>query len=410
LNGAGFKAVLDKAQQEAQKAGKNISSSLGKGLEGALESFGGMMAIREVISSVKEMAAEAHAAMLAGSRLGISGEEFENLDAAAKKFGATGEDVATVFKKIAVGSVQARDGNDEMIAAFQTLGVTMDDLKQKSVKEIFEQIAGALKGTELNADRVAAIIKTMGKSADALIPAFKSGGLLKENPFGQSNDALKVNEQFGKDMGLFKTLWKKTWEEVLSPDANKDGAIYKTITWLAKKTRGVLGMTDNQEKIAPTNLKTVSAGELKAEKEADKKDREEEKKHLKEKERLEEELFRKQQDNSLKRMTNEQKILELNRREKAIQDFLKANPQTGDLGRLQAAMDIEDIRGERSQIENKKDRHKFDTNELQKIGAYANSPMETAALDLQKRSEKHLQGIYEGIKALVSRSQGGTKF
>jgi hypothetical protein len=48
-----------------------------------------------------------------------------------------------------------------------------------------------------------------------------------------------------------------------------------------------------------------------------------------------------------------------------------------------------------------------DVNALQKIGAYAELDPK---IEIQKKSERHLQGIYEGIQTLVARGQGGTGY
>lgn len=401
LNSSGFMAGLQKAKTEASAQGHDIGKSLGESIKGALTAYAGLEGIKRAIREVGAIAEESRQKILAGAKMGITAEEFDNLDAAAKKFGSSGEAVGVTFKKIAVGSIEALDGNAEMIASFRTLGISMSDLKKKSAAELFAQIAGNLQGAQINASKLAAMVKTMGKSADELIPALKAGAFNLENPFGEEQSAHEVNAKFGKDMGVFKKLWSKTWDEVLSPDANKEGAIFRTLTWLAGKTKKKLGILD-ERKVTPTDVKAVTAAEVRAEQGTKKK----EEKDLEELWKLEEELYKRQQQNYLESLSKEEQLVELQRRRAELAKWMCENwAKMNELSRFKASIELEKIKGEEGSLARSLEQAKpkmvhGEVSSLQKVGAYA-SPASLALLDINKKMAKSLHNIDGKIGTLA---------
>lgn len=88
---------------------------------------------------------------------------------------------------------------------------------------------------------------------------------------------------------------------------------------------------------------------------------------------------------------------------KSIPDLIRMYNAKGhdDAMEAQAKLDAEEAKGLKHQSS------RPDVNALQKIGAYAQGDPK---LEVQRRSERHLQGIHQGIKVLVQRGQGGVSY
>lgn len=108
-------------------------------------------------------------------RIGLSPETVQRLAASGATVGVSMEQIAGGLKKLTVAQVDALAGNKEALTNFATLGVSLDDLRNKDAAGILAQISGALNGAAPSAEQFAAILKVMGKSADELIPLLKQG-------------------------------------------------------------------------------------------------------------------------------------------------------------------------------------------------------------------------------------------
>jgi hypothetical protein len=409
LDATRFEAGLKNADRLAQSAGKNIGSALSGGIQGALTSLAGGLAIRHVFNEAIEEANKAKEILHGSERIGVGTERFQQLERAAEKSGTSIDAVFTAYKKLAVASVEAGNGNIEVIAAMKTLGVST-----REPNEMFKQLSQNLKNNEIDASRLAAAIKLLGKGADELIPAFKKGAFDVANPFGRSEDELKANAEFGKNVSVIKEFFGWLERKALSPAANKEGLISRFLGLEADSIRTLFNIRKQAEASGgAVPLTTVAAADL----EGEKKKHEQEKKHAEEIKKLKLELFKKQEDNDFEQLSTAEKIAALERRRAAGKSILASSKDEED--RLKAALGIEDIDRELSRAKDQmvKDTMKKpatvkpDLNALQQIGAYSSSPMENVKLDLDRKSEGHLSEIKEGIKTLVNRgTTGGTQF
>ena len=108
-------------------------------------------------------------------RTGLSPETVQRLSAAGGAVGVSMEQIAGGLKKLTLSQVEALSGNKETVAQFATLGVSLDDLRNKDAAGVFAQISAGLNGAAPNAEQFAAILKVLGKSADELIPLLRQG-------------------------------------------------------------------------------------------------------------------------------------------------------------------------------------------------------------------------------------------
>jgi hypothetical protein len=108
-------------------------------------------------------------------QLGVSAKFLQEMKFAAEMGGASLSDVESGLQKIQIARQKALGGNDELVAAFESLGVSSEQLKSSRIEDIFMQIGSSFEGGANPEELVAAFTQIAGKGAGSLIPAMASG-------------------------------------------------------------------------------------------------------------------------------------------------------------------------------------------------------------------------------------------
>lgn len=108
-------------------------------------------------------------------QLGVSAKFLQEMKFAADLSGASLEDVQSGLQKIQIARTKALGGNDELVKAFESLGISADQLKSSRIEDLFIQIGKAFEGDVNPENLIAAFTQIAGKGAGALIPAMASG-------------------------------------------------------------------------------------------------------------------------------------------------------------------------------------------------------------------------------------------
>lgn len=108
-------------------------------------------------------------------QLGVSAKFLQEMKFAAEMGGASLSDVESGLQKIQIARQKALGGNDELVAAFESLGVSSEQLKSSRIEDIFIQIGRSFEGGANPEELVAAFTQIAGKGAGSLIPAMASG-------------------------------------------------------------------------------------------------------------------------------------------------------------------------------------------------------------------------------------------
>jgi hypothetical protein len=108
-------------------------------------------------------------------QLGVSAKFLQEMKFAAEMGGASLSDVESGLQKIQIARQKALGGNDELVAAFESLGVSSEQLKSSRIEDIFMQIGRSFEGGANPEELVAAFTQIAGKGAGSLIPAMASG-------------------------------------------------------------------------------------------------------------------------------------------------------------------------------------------------------------------------------------------
>ena len=145
-------------------------------------------------------------------RTGINREELQRWKYAAGQSGADVGKLEVGMKKLSDVMDGAANGSKANIDAFGKLGISLDDLKNKSQEDIFSEVMNALAEMPQGAERNALGNDLLGKSYTEMLPLLNAGadGMkdLKDRAdelgLVMSEEAVKANVKFGDSMSDVK--------------------------------------------------------------------------------------------------------------------------------------------------------------------------------------------------------------
>ena len=109
------------------------------------------------------------------ARVGMTYGEFAGLALAGDLAGASMDQIAAAVTKADVAFVRAAEGSQTAIAAFEGLGLSVDQLQGLTAAERFDAIAEAISQLPTEAQRAEAAIQLFGRAGAGLLPLFAGG-------------------------------------------------------------------------------------------------------------------------------------------------------------------------------------------------------------------------------------------
>jgi hypothetical protein len=204
---------IDDTDKKAQGLGGKISGMIGTAAKwGAGLAAGGAVALGGMAALATKTAAAADEIDKLSERTGINREELQRWKYAAGQSGADISKLEVGIKTLSDQMDMAVSGNEKAAEGFAKLGISIDDLKNKSQEDIFEQVMASLGDMEQGAARNALGNDLLGRSYTELLPLLNagSGGMqeLKDRADSlglvMSEDAVKANVKFGDTMDDLK--------------------------------------------------------------------------------------------------------------------------------------------------------------------------------------------------------------
>jgi len=183
LDSRPFSQGIDKAQSK-------LNTFATSGLSNVKSLLAGAFTVGAVVSLTKDSIELGSAFSDLSKRTGVSAEELQKLDFAAKQSGTDIQAVAEGLKKLALSMNEALSPNGEkMRKTFEDLGVSVHDLQTQSPDQIFKKIATAVKNSSDITKTKGDLVGVLGKNFDSLIPLLVEGadGLQK---FGEQAEKL----------------------------------------------------------------------------------------------------------------------------------------------------------------------------------------------------------------------------
>ena len=197
--GVSLGAALGKSFADIGKAAAAVGTAI-VGASGAI--VGGMMKM------ASDTAAYTDEIDKLSERTGINREELQRWKYAAGQSGADIGKLEVGIKTLSASMVTAGEGGAKQTAAFEALGISIDDLANKSQEDIFDAVITGLAGMEQGAERNALGNSLLGKSYTELMPLINAGAegidelknRADELGLVMSEDAILAGVAFGDTM------------------------------------------------------------------------------------------------------------------------------------------------------------------------------------------------------------------
>jgi hypothetical protein len=200
----------NKSIAKTEEKAESLGSKLGNGVKTAAKwgaaIVGGATAAGGALLAITNQTAEyADEIDKLSERTGINREELQRWKYAAAQSGADIGKLEVGIKTLSGYMDDAMNGSKKATDAFAALGISVDDLRNKSQEEIFEEVMKSLGDMEQGAQRNAIGADLLGRSYTELLPLLNAGsdGMqeLKDRAdelgIVMSEEAVKANVTFG---------------------------------------------------------------------------------------------------------------------------------------------------------------------------------------------------------------------
>lgn len=203
-------AEAEKSISKTEEKAEGLGSKLGNGIKtaakwGAAIVGGASAAVGGLLAVTNKTAEYADEIDKLSERTGINREELQRWKYAAAQSGADIGKLEVGIKTLSGYMDDAMNGSKKATDAFAALGISVDDLRNKSQEEIFEEVMKSLGDMEQGATRNAIGADLLGRSYTELLPLLNAGsdGMqeLKDRAdelgIVMSEEAVKANVTFG---------------------------------------------------------------------------------------------------------------------------------------------------------------------------------------------------------------------
>lgn len=172
-------AILMKAKDQASDKMKGLGQEAAS-TEQKLTSLGtaatvmGAAIMAAITSSIMAFTSLGDQLQKLSLRTGISVEALSEMKYIAERSGVNIDMLAKAVQKLQRAVVEAEEGTETYVSAFERIGISVDDLKGKSPEELFYTVATALNVVEDHGTKVATAMDLMGGAGERLMPIFAS--------------------------------------------------------------------------------------------------------------------------------------------------------------------------------------------------------------------------------------------
>lgn len=210
--------------------GAQLFGSISSSVSGAVSSLVRMgQAQADVVDNASKMSA----------RLGMTYGEFSGLSLAGELAGVSMETVAAAATKADVAFVKAAGGSATAVAAFNRIGLSVEQLNGMSASERFDAIASSIAALPTEAERAAAAVQIFGRAGSQLLPLFADGaaGIAQAREQAERLGLALTNAQ-GKDVEAMNDAFTLAGKAM-------DGIVQQVVAYLAPTINGIVTQFNN---------------------------------------------------------------------------------------------------------------------------------------------------------------------
>lgn len=169
LDGTGYLATLKRAESAAKSFAGSATGSIASSLTAAAAGAALAAGTREVI----DYAGRIHDLSIG---LGVSAENLQVFDYAAKQNGATLEDMTAALRKLAAAREDAlKNPSGDKAKAFAQFGIGAADLAGADPAALMFKLSEAVKGAEVDLNTLPVVFDLIGKNGTAAFTVIQSG-------------------------------------------------------------------------------------------------------------------------------------------------------------------------------------------------------------------------------------------
>ena len=205
-----YDAGLEKSEKSFLSFGLNIKDGIKKVADittsavSAVASGVTKMA-EDMISSSMELADYGDSIDKTSQKLGISAKAYQEWDAVMQHSGTSMESMTATFKTLANAT---QDMTDDQAAAFERLGMNLEEVKQMSVEDLFKATITQLQGMGEGAERTALATTLLGRGAMEMGALLNTSAedtqamidRVNELGYVMSDDAVKASATFNDNL------------------------------------------------------------------------------------------------------------------------------------------------------------------------------------------------------------------
>lgn len=195
-------ASLGKTDDKAKEVQDTLASTVKKAATWATGTAAAITAATVAVFKVADsVAAVGDEIDKQSQKLGISAQAYQEWDAILGHCGASMDSLKAGMKTL---SKAIADGSADQVAAFQAVGLSLDEVQQMSTEDVFAAVITGLQGMEEGAERTNIATTLLGRSAQELGPLLNTSAEATEemrqtvNDLGgvMSDEAVAASAQF----------------------------------------------------------------------------------------------------------------------------------------------------------------------------------------------------------------------
>lgn len=195
-------ASLGKTDDKAKEVQDTLASTVKKAATWATGTAAAITAATVAVFKVADsVAAVGDEIDKQSQKLGISAQAYQEWDAILGHCGASMDSLKAGMKTL---SKAIADGSADQVAAFQAVGLSLDEVQQMSTEDVFAAVITGLQGMEEGAERTQIATTLLGRSAQELGPLLNTSAEATEemrqtvNDLGgvMSDEAVAASAQF----------------------------------------------------------------------------------------------------------------------------------------------------------------------------------------------------------------------
>ncbi len=237
-------AAVPAAEKTGKESGSKFSSSLVKGIAAGSVAVAGAVAgaSAALVKTAGDTAEYGDQIDKASQKLGVSSTFYQEWEAVLQHSGTSMSGMSTTFKKLATAS---QDASEDQQAAFEKLGMSMEDVGKMSPEELFTNVVSGLQGMEDGTERTALATTLLGKNALEMGALFNTSS---EDTQKMIDDVHRLGGVMGEDAVKASARYQDSLQDMQTAFAGiKNGVGAKLLPVLADfmdKVSGFVTSTD----------------------------------------------------------------------------------------------------------------------------------------------------------------------